>query len=170
LTKSPKFAADFFNRYIYGTEKNNYEALLAKAGLVLRKAQPGKAWAGPLSAAPGRGRAGQARANGSEGLPIQSSTIIGTPIYKAGLDAGDVIMKADGKDIKDAQAFNDIIDGRKPGDTIAVNYHNRTGDHQTTITLEESPYLEVVTNEKAGKTLSKDQEAFRDNWLSSKIK
>ncbi len=170
LTKNPKFAADFFNRYIYGTDKNNYEALLAKAGLVLRKVQPGKAWAGPLSTAPGRGRSGQARTNGAEGLPIQSSTIIGTPIYKAGLDAGDVILKADGKEIKDAQGFNDIVDGKKIGDKMAISYRNRTGEHQTTITLEESPYLEVVTYEKAGKSLSKDQEAFRTNWLSSKIK
>ncbi|GAC1307339.1 MAG: M61 family metallopeptidase [Mucilaginibacter sp.] len=170
LTKNPKFAADFFNRYIYGTEKNNYDALLEKAGLVLRKVQAGKAWAGPLSTMPGRGRSGQAHTNGTEGLPIQSSTIIGTPIYKAGLDAGDIILTADGKDIKDAQALNDVIDGKKPGDKIAVTYRNRTGNHETTMTLEENPYFEVVTSEKAGKALSKDQETFRTNWLSSKIK
>jgi predicted metalloprotease with PDZ domain len=170
LTKNPKFAADFFNKYIYGTDKNNYEALLSKAGLILRRAQPGKAWAGPLSIMPGRGRSGQARTNGTEGLSIQSSTIMGTPIYKAGLDAGDIILKADGKEIKDAQAFNDVVDSKKPGDKIAVSYRNRTGNHETTITLEENPYFEVVTNEKAGKALSKDQETFRTNWLSSKIK
>jgi predicted metalloprotease with PDZ domain len=170
LTKNPKFAADFFNRYINGVEKNNYEALLSKAGLMLRKAQPGKAWAGPLSATPGRGRSGQARTNGTEGLPIQSGTIMGTPIYKAGLDAGDIILKADGKEIKDAQAFNDVVDGKRPGNKISVSYRNRTGNHETTITLEENPSLEVITNEKAGKALSKDQETFRNNWLSSKIK
>jgi predicted metalloprotease with PDZ domain len=169
VTKNPKFAADFFNKYIYGVDKNNYEALLAKAGLLLRKAQPGKAWAGPLSTMPGRGRSGQVRTAGAEGLPIQSSTIIGTPIYKAGLDAGDVILKADGKDIKDAQAFNDIVTAKNVGDKITVNYKNRTGDHETTITLEENPYLEVVTFEKAGKALTKDQETFRNNWLSTKV-
>ncbi|MDB5125034.1 MAG: glycyl aminopeptidase [Mucilaginibacter sp.] len=170
LTKNPKFAADFFNRYINGIEKNNYEALLAKAGLVLRRAQPGKAWAGPLSTMPGRGKSGQARTNGTEGLSIQSSTIMGTPIYKAGLDAGDIILKADGKEIKDAQAFNDVVGSKKPGEKIAISYRNRTGNHETTIALEENPYFEVVTNEKAGKALSKDQETFRTNWLSSKIK
>lgn len=170
LTKSPKFAADFFNRHIYGTEKNNYEALLAKAGLVLRKAEPGKAWAGPLSVNPGRGRSGMARTIGGEGLPIQSSTIIGTPIYKAGLDAGDVILRADGKEIKDERVFEQIVAGKNVGDKIAVNYKNRTGEHETIIVLEENPYLEVVTYEKAGKTLTADQQAFRNNWLSSKIK
>ena len=169
LTKDPKFAADFFNKYIYGIEKNKYEALLAKAGLLLRKAQPGKAWAGPLSSTPGRGRAGQARAAGADGLPILSSTVMGTPVYKAGLDAGDIILKADGKEVKDAQAFNDIIAGKSIGDKIVVNYKNRTGNHETTITLEENPALEVITFEKAGKQLTKDQETFRSNWLSSKV-
>ncbi|MBS1504560.1 MAG: M61 family metallopeptidase, partial [Bacteroidetes bacterium] len=49
VTKNPKFAADFFNKYIYGIEKNDYAGLLEKAGLLLQKAEPGKAWAGPLS-------------------------------------------------------------------------------------------------------------------------
>ncbi|HEY8783059.1 MAG TPA: PDZ domain-containing protein [Mucilaginibacter sp.] len=170
LTKNPKFAADFFNKYIYGIEKNNYEALLAKAGLLLRKAQPGKAWAGSLGGNQGRGRSGQARTTSAEGLPITSSTIIGTPIYKAGLDAGDIIVKADGKEVKDTQAFNDIVAAKNVGDKIVVNYKNRTGDHETTVTLEENPYLEVVTNEKAGKELTKDQETFRNKWLSSKVR
>jgi len=139
LTKNPKFAADFFNKYIYGIEKNNYEALLAKAGLLLRKAQPGKAWAGSLGGNQGRGRSGQARTTSAEGLPITSSTIIGTPIYKAGLDAGDIIVKADGKEVKDTQAFNDIVAAKNVGDKIVVNYKNRTGDHETTVTLEENP-------------------------------
>jgi predicted metalloprotease with PDZ domain len=170
VTKNPKFAADFFNRYIYGIEKNNYEALLAKAGLLLRKAQPGIGWAGQLFAAQGRGRSGQARTSTDEGLSIQYSTVIGTPVYKSGLDAGDIILKADGKEVKDLQTFNDIVADKKPGDKVVVNYKNRTGDHQTTIVLEESPYLEVVTYEKAGKELTKEQTDFRNNWLSTKVK
>jgi predicted metalloprotease with PDZ domain len=169
VTKNPKFAADFFNKYIYGIEKNNYEALLAKAGLLLRKSQPGKGWAGPLSYTRGRGRSGDARTTGEEGLPVQVS-IIGTPIYKAGLDVGDIILKADGKEVKDIQTFNDIVAGKNIGDKIVVNYKNRTGEHETTVVLEESPYLDVVTYEKAGKELTKEQKDFRNNWLSTKVK
>ncbi len=170
VTKDPKFAADFFNKYIYGIEKNNYEALLAKAGLLLRKVQPGKAWAGQLFSGQGRGRAGQARVSSDQGLAIQSGTVIGTPVYKAGLDAGDIILKADGKEIKDMRAFDDIVTAKKPGDKIVVNYRNRTGERETSITLEESPSLEVVTYEKAGKDLTKEQTDFRNNWLSTKVK
>ncbi|MDB5112821.1 MAG: family metallopeptidase [Mucilaginibacter sp.] len=170
VTKNPKFAADFFNRYINGIDKNNYAGLLEKAGLLLRKSQPAKAWIGQVGAFGIRGRSGQVRTTATDGFAIPSNTIMGTPLYKAGLDVADVILKADGKDIKDAEGLNEIVAGKKPGDKITVSYKNRTGQHETVITLEENPAFEVVTFEKAGKTLSKDQEAFRTNWLSSKSK
>jgi predicted metalloprotease with PDZ domain len=169
VTKNPKFAAEFFNKYIYGIEKNDYKELLAKAGLLLQKANPGKAWAGPLSYTRGRGRSGEARTTEGEGFPVQVS-VEGTPIYKAGLDVGDIILKADGKEVKDAQEFNEIVAGKHIGDKIVVNYRNRTGEHEATVELEESPALEIVTYEKAGKELTKEQSDFRNNWLSTKVK
>jgi predicted metalloprotease with PDZ domain len=168
--KNPKFAADFFAKYIYGVQKNDYAALLAKAGLLLQKAQAGKAWAGSLTGSGRRGRSGQARTTGSDGVPILTSTVMGTPVYKAGLDAGDVILKIDGADLKDEQAFYDLVAAKNIGDKIVVSYKNRTGNHDATVTLEENPTLEVVTFEKAGKELSKEQQAFRDAWLTTKVK
>jgi predicted metalloprotease with PDZ domain len=170
LTNNPKFAADFFKQYIYGTEKNNYEALLAKAGLVLRKAQPGKAWAGSINAGYNRRRAALVKNTSGNGFLIQFSTIMGSPVYKAGLDAGDIIVKLDDKKIDDAATFDAIVSGKNIGDKLTVDYRNRTGAHQTTITLEENPYLEIVPVEKTGKDLTKDQQDFRNVWLSSKVK
>jgi predicted metalloprotease with PDZ domain len=170
VTKNPKFATDFFSKYIYGLDKNDYETLLAKAGLLLRKADAGKAWAGPLSVMQNRGRSGAARTAGSVGLPILASTVKGTPVYDAGLDAGDIILKADGKDVTDAKSFIDIVAAKNIGDKLVVSYKNRTGNHETTVTIAENPNFEVVTYEKAGKELTKDQETFRNNWLSSKVK
>jgi S1-C subfamily serine protease len=117
----------------------------------------------------GSSRSGQARGVGA-GFTVASSTVIGTPIYKAGIDAGDVITKADGKDIVDGSSFSTVLSGKKPGDQLVFEYTNRTGSHTTTVTLEESPALEVVTFEKAGKTPGADQLTFRNNWLSSKVK
>ena len=74
------------------------------------------------------------------------------------------------KEVKDAQSFGDIVTAKNPGDKIVVNYKNRTGEHETTITLEESPYFEVATYEKAGKELAKEQTDFRNNWLSTKVR
>ena len=167
---TPKFADDFFTNYIYGIEKNDYEALLAKAGLVLRKAGPGKAWAGPLGGYGRRGHSGTVSVTETSGLPILSSTLMGSPIYKAGLDAGDVILKADGKNVDNAATFDAIVAGKNIGDKIVIDYTNRTGAHQTTITLEENPYLEIVPIEKTGKELTKEQQDFRSAWLSSKVK
>jgi predicted metalloprotease with PDZ domain len=156
---NPKFAAAFFNDYIYGVKKNNYEALLANAGLLLQKAAAGKGWIGRIQGRPGNG-----------GLVISGSTSSNSPAYKAGLDANDTILQIDGKDVKEAASINDIIKDKKPGDKVSVTYKNRTGNHEATITLEESPSVEVVTYEKAGKELSQQQKDFRSNWLSSKVK
>jgi predicted metalloprotease with PDZ domain len=167
---SPKFSDDFFKRYIYGIEKNNYEALLAKAGLLLRKAQAGKAWAGSLMEERYRGKSGLVKATSTDGLLVQTSTLMGTPVYKAGLDAGDIILKVDGQAITTEKDVETVVATKNIGDKIVVDYQNRTGAHQTTVTLEENPKLEVVTFESAGKVLTKDQQDFRDNWLSSKVK
>jgi predicted metalloprotease with PDZ domain len=158
VTKNKVFAADFFKRYIYGIEKNNYADLLAKAGLILRKAQAGKAYLG-------------LRTDVVSGkLTVLSNTLIGTPGYKSGLDKGDVITKADGAPLTDASSLNTLVAGKKPGDKITLTYHNRTGDHDGVVVLDENPFLEIVTAEQAGNTLTKEQETFRNNWLLSKVK
>jgi predicted metalloprotease with PDZ domain len=156
---NPKFATDFFGNYIHGVKKNNYEALLANAGLMLRKAQAGKGWMGRISSKPADG-----------GIMLTGSTLSNTPVYKAGIDAGDVILKMDGQEIKTGTAVNDVLKDKRPGDVVAVTYKNRTGAHEAKITLEENPNLEVVTYEKAGKELTKSQQDFRSAWLSSKVK
>ena len=167
---NPKFADDFFAKYIYGIEKNDYTALLAKAGLVLRKAHPGKAWAGTLVDRRSRPGAGKAKVISSSGLTITTSTLMISPVYKAGLDAGDVILKVDDKKVDDEEVFDAIVAGKNIGDKLLVDYKNRTGMHQTTIVLEESPELEILPVEKTGQQLTKDQQDFRDAWLSSKVK
>lgn len=170
VTKNPKFAADFFNRYIYGTDKNNYAQLLAQAGLLLRKAQPGHAWLGQLGGITSRNRSGQVSTIDGGGLPIIYNTTQGTPIYKAGIDAGDILLKADGQELSTAASLQNMVNAKKPGDQLNIIYRNRTGEHQTTITLAENPALEVVTYEAAGQTLTPEQSAFRSAWLSSKVR
>ena len=170
VTKNAKFAADFFSKYVYGTDKNNYAQLLAQAGFLLRKAQPGRAWLGQIGGLISRNRSGQASTVGGKGIPVIYNTTQGTPIYKAGIDAGDVLLKADGQELANAATLQTLVSAKKPGDTLTVIYKNRTGEHQTTITLEENPTLEVVTYEAAGQMLSPEQSAFRNAWLSSKVK
>ncbi|RCH55016.1 M61 family peptidase [Mucilaginibacter hurinus] len=170
-TKEPAFASDFFKEFIYGADKNNYEGLLANAGFLMRKAQPGAAWAGPPFNSVGRSRAGQSHsAAAAEGLLIATTVVENTPVYKAGLDAGDVILQADGQPITNQADWDSIINTKKPGEKVKVKYNNRMGVSEVDIILEENPVYQVVTFERAGQTLNKEQEAFRDAWLRSKIK
>ncbi|MEO6524118.1 MAG: M61 family peptidase [Mucilaginibacter sp.] len=159
VTNNKVFAAAFFKNYIYGIEKNNYEALLAKGGYVLRKANAGKGWMGALTAKLHDGN-----------VILTAGTIIGSPIYKAGIDAGDILKKIDGKNVDGSVPLADYLVNKKVGDVITIDYENRAGIHQAKVTLEENPQLEIVTAESAGQALTKEQQEFRAKWLSSKIK
>ena len=158
LTKNPSFAKDFFKRYIYGTEKNDYAKLLLNAGLVLRKANPGKAFTG------------FGRLNAVNGKVILPQTLVGSPAYVAGLDVDDVLLTIDGKDINAVAAVDAIIDAHRPGDTISITYLYRGEQKTTTLTLTENPALEVVTIENTGGTLTPAMQTFRDSWLNSQVK
>jgi S1-C subfamily serine protease len=101
---------------------------------------------------------------------VQSNTVIGTPVYKAGIDAGATILTVDGKEVKDLQAYNTALEGKKIGDAVVYTYKDRAGNHQGTVTLQENPMYEVVSYETAGKELSAAQKEFRSKWLSTKVK
>ncbi|MCZ4243297.1 M61 family metallopeptidase [Pedobacter punctiformis] len=158
ITKNPAFAADFFKRYIYGKEKNNYEKLLLNAGFILRKANPGKAYAG------------FGRVNFNNEKVSLSQTMMGTPAYDAGLDIDDIILSMDGTEVKDIAALNKITENHKPGDVVTINYSYRGAQKTTRLTFAEDPALEIVSIEKTGGVLTPEMQKFRDNWLNSQIK
>ncbi|WP_316830522.1 M61 family metallopeptidase [Pedobacter aquatilis] len=158
LTKNPAFAADFFKRYIYGTEKNDYAALLLKAGFVLRKANAGKAYAG------------FGRLTFEGGKVVLPQTIQGTPAYNAGLDVDDVLISMDGVEIKDQSSLNKVTDAHQPGDVVDVTYTHQGVSKSTKITFTENPVPEIVSIEKAGGSLTKEMQLFRDKWLNSQVK
>ncbi|KQM79077.1 peptidase M61 [Pedobacter sp. Leaf216] len=158
LTKNPAFAADFFKKYIYGTDKNDYAKLLLNAGLVSQKASPNKAYTG------------LGRINAVEGKLILGQTLIGTPAYQAGLDVDDVLLTIDGEKLKDAAALATLTDAHKPGDVLKVTYLHRGEEKATQLTLTENPSLEIVPIEKTGGKLTPAMQTFRDKWLSSQVK
>jgi predicted metalloprotease with PDZ domain len=158
LTKNPAFAADFFKKYIYGTDKNDYAKLLLNAGYVLQKASPNKVFTG------------FGRINVLDGKVVLGQTLIGTPAYQAGLDVDDVLLTIDGVELKDAAALATSTDAHKPGDVLKVTYLHRGEQKTTQLTLTENPALEIVPIEKTGGTLTPAMQTFRDKWLSSQVK
>ncbi|WP_231491184.1 M61 family metallopeptidase [Pedobacter sp. Leaf170] len=158
LTKNPAFATDFFKRYIYGTEKNDYAKLLLNAGYVLRKANAGKA------------STGIGRVTFEDGKAIVPQTLTGTPAYDAGLDFGALLLTIDGVEIKDQAALNKVTETHKPGDVVEVTYSYYGVNKTTKLTFTENPVLEIVSIEKTGGSLTKEMQIFRDNWLNSQVK
>lgn len=158
LTKNPAFAADFFKKYIYGTEKNNYASLLLNAGLVLRKANPGKAYTG-------FGNIGAI-----DDKIILEQTQIGTAAYQAGLDVGDILLTIDGISVKNGPDAVKITSDHKPGDSVAITYLHRGEEKTTRLTFTENPILEIIPIEKTGGTLTPAMQSFREKWLTSQVK
>jgi predicted metalloprotease with PDZ domain len=156
-TGSRDFAAEIFRRHIYGIEPMDYAALLAPAGLLLQKADAGKAWFGA------------SRLNFSDaGATIATNTLRDSPLYNAGLDRGDRILLWDGKALKNGGELENWLAAHKAGDRAALKVETRAGQKQVEVVLAEDPTLEIVTYEQAGRPISPEASALREAWLSSK--
>lgn len=62
-----------------------------------------------------------------------------SPAEKCGLQSGDVIIKADGKDIKTMEELNEIKNLHKIGETITLTVNRNGQEKDFTVTLEETP-------------------------------
>ncbi len=156
-TQDPEFASDFFSRFIRGSEMPDYKALLAQAGLLLQKQNPGKAFPGLVNLN-----------YDDEGAVVRSNTIIGSPLYEAGIDRGDRILKLNGKALTDAGAWQSVVEKNEPGDIVNVVYVQRGQTRTAKIKFVEDPRFNVVLFEDAGRTLTKAQRDFRAEWFESK--
>ena len=156
VTGNQRFADDFFASYITGQELPDYESLLANAGLLLRKANGGEA------------SVGRVRLNfeGREAL-ITNNTLIGSPLYEAGLDRGDQILALDRLHIESQGHWDDAVQRYQPGDTATIRYLQRGIERSAEIRFEEDQQLEVVSYESADREVSEAQLAFRRSWLGT---
>ena len=156
VTGSERFANRFFENYIHDSELPDYKSLLANAGLLLRKANADGATLGSVAF----------DFDGKAAI-ISSSSIIGSPLYAAGLDNGDEVVSV-GRLLIDSQSdWDDAVSRHEPGDTVTINYQQRGVALANDITFDEDPSLEVVTYESADMDVSADQLAFRRSWLGS---
>ena len=151
------FADDFFDRFIHGRDVADYAALLARAGLVLRKRSPGRPWIGDVSLDFTNGTA-----------RINVPTLEDTPLYAAGIDHDDQLLSFDGVIITAVSRLEDAVQRRHPGDRVRVSIRRRGVIQDLTLTIGDDPTLQIVPAERTGRQLTADQRAFRTAWLASK--
>ncbi len=157
VSRDSGFAQSFFDRYVDRSDVLPYEELLAQAGFLLRQVNPGK----PVI--------GYARLRaGDHGVTIGSGTIIGSPLYVAGLERGDRITSVDGKALSRVKDLSDILSGHKPGDSVDIEFESRGGRMHEALVLQEDNRLDVVTYEGAGLDLTDVMRRFRQDWLGPK--
>ncbi|MGE0352151.1 MAG: M61 family metallopeptidase [Gemmatimonadales bacterium] len=154
VTADPAFARDFFTRYVRGHDVPDFQPLLAQAGLLLRPANPGKAFLGLIQLD-----------YDQRGATILGTTQIGSPLYRAGLDRGDLITTLDGRPLTSDSAWGAVKDAHVPGDVLEVQYESRGETRTARLTVDPDPRLELVTYEAAGLPLTDSITRFREAWL-----
>jgi predicted metalloprotease with PDZ domain len=153
------FAEDFFARFIQGHELVNYESLLARAGLVLRLASPGRGFAGQLRLRDVQGR-----------LRVTGAAPLDSPAYRAGLDDDDVILSVRGTEVASAAEVERLIHTGKPGDEVPLEFERRGQRINAMLRLVQDPLVEIVRAEDIGRPLTPSQQRFRQAWLSSRAR
>ena len=148
------FAHDFFGRYVHGQEALDYGPLLEQAGFLLRRRDPERAWWGDVSF------------DSRGGWRLQTAPSSDSPLYAAGLDVDDVIVRVDGVDVTPAPDVPPLLRRHAPGDRLRLDVTGRGGAERATIvTLSTSPDIELVPMESTGRLLTPAQRAFRLAWL-----
>jgi predicted metalloprotease with PDZ domain len=154
------FANEFFTKFVEGREVIDYGRLLARAGFVLRKRAPGRAFAGQVGL----------QAGGS-GLRVGSLVPWESPLYKAGVAQDDQLLALGGVDLTSTANYEQALAKHKPGDRVPLRFVRRSGERvESTLVLEEDPRVEIVSIESTGGTLTDEQKRFRDSWLNSQLK
>lgn len=92
----------------------------------------------------------------SLGLPKATGALVrmvesGSPAEKAGIEAGDVILKVDGKLIEKSSDLPRAIGGTKPGSRASVTVWRRGANRDLSITIAEMPDENKVAQKSKGK-------------------
>ncbi len=157
LSGDAVFAREFFAKYVQGHDVPDYERLLARMGLLMRKRAAGKSWLGQvtLQNAGGGLRVGL--------VPFES------PLYQAGMAQDDQIVSIGGVDVSSSQAVQDVLAKHPPGTTVPLKFVRRSGGTvNASVVLPEDPRVEIVPAETAGQAVTPEQRRLRNGWLAAR--
>lgn len=157
VTGDEAFARRFMRDRVEGSRLPDFGPLLARAGLQLERAAPGRSWAG----------APRLEADG-DGVRVAGAPAMGTPLRAAGVARGDRILRVAGRRVEAPGELRDLVADRSPGDRISVEYRGRGETRTASLHLDADPTLRVRPVEEAGPGPTDEQRSFREAWLGSK--
>lgn len=156
VTGDESFANRFFANYITGQELPGYKSLLANAGILLQAANSDDVNLGKVTL----------KFEGKAAF-IEGNTIIGSPLYKAGLDRGDRILAIDRLKIESQDQWDEAMTRFDAGDTATIRFDQRGVERSSIIRFQADSELEVVTYESVDMEVSDAQLSFRQDWLGT---
>ncbi len=145
------FGDHFFDNYIYKSAMPNYAALFKSVGLVLKQDSE-KVFFG---------------VNTNKGL-VRGNAQIGSPAYKAGLNAGDQIVAIDAHFVDASNSVATILSGYKVGDVVNIQYSRFNELRTVKTTLIKDPRYRIQSFEKAGEKPTEAMLKNRKSWLEKK--
>lgn len=153
VTDDPDFARGFFDAYVRGSEAPDYATLFRSVGVVWGEDEDAPAY---LSAASLRFEDG--------GMTVASNTRAGDPLYEAGVDRGDRLLRVDGVALDAPDALDGILEGAAPGDRLQVMVEGRGTTRTVAVDLQRRPAWSAAVDPDA----AADAVRRRTDWVASK--
>lgn len=145
---------DFYKKYVHGTEEIDYQKYLGLAGLEIVEVP----FSGGDAIKLGVGISGRG------GKVIVKSVYRGTPAYKYGINADDEIIAVEGYRVESESDIRNILNNRKPGDTLDILVARDGKTRGISVRLEETEgyYYRIQKEQHPGRA----EEETLENWLS----
>ena len=147
------FANEFFGQYIFDSQAPDYKRLLANVGLSFSNLKAGYA------------SLGGAISNQRRGWQLNQNAVIGSAIYKAGIEREDVILSIDGTALHNDTKIEALLANYEPGQTVSVTYKKLWGEEKTTqLTFDEAVQYRTQIDISA----DAKSKARREAWLKKR--
>ena len=156
VTGNATFAEKFFAEHIYGQTKPDFAELLTPAGLTLSIKDEESAYLGNI----------QFNFKGEAAI-VNKNMLVGSPLYQAGVERGDQIVKLGRRTIRSADLWDKALAQFKPGDTTTIEYLQRGVNVKKQITFIYDPALKV--EKMNDETITEKQQQFLIDWLGESI-
>ncbi len=149
VTGDPAFAANFFQKCVYGHEFPDLPLLFAGLGIDMVKQFPGETDLDGL------------------GLQYKDSVAVALgnvnrnhSLYAAGLNPGDQILSLNGRPIRSEADWNAAVKGLKPGQSVPIKYRQNGLEYDSQVTCKEDATWQLRMKQGGEKT-----DRMRKGWL-----